>query len=69
MAAMYAIYHGPAQLRNMAIKNVLYARAVGALFTHYGHEVISTDGNAGQILSDTVTVKVKGSEQSQRGLF
>jgi glycine dehydrogenase len=59
MAAMYAIWHGPNQLRNMAIKNVLYARAVAELFRHYGHEVISAPEGS-QILSDTVTIRPRG---------
>lgn len=68
MAAMYAVWHGPTQLRNMAIKDVLYARAVAALFTHYGYEVVSTDAN-GKQLSDTVTVRVPGESPAAKALI
>lgn len=59
MAAMYAIYHGPAQLRNMEVKNVLYARAVAALASHYGYELATSSYQAGGLpLSDTIAIKI-----------
>lgn len=64
MAAMYAVYHGPTQLRNMAIKNVQYARAVEALFSHYGHEVVSNGAASKAALSDTVTIRLNVNDKA-----
>ncbi|KAK5991282.1 Glycine cleavage system P protein [Cladobotryum mycophilum] len=57
MSAMYAIYHGPEQLREMAINNLRQARMIQAAAQHYGLKVStsSVDPN-GQVLSDTVTL-------------
>lgn len=57
MAAMYAIYHGPAQLKEMAVNNLRYARMIQDAAQHYGHTVAtSTLDPNGRVLSDTVTL-------------
>jgi glycine dehydrogenase len=50
----------------MAIKNVLYARAVAELFKRYGHDVVSQEG---EVLSDTVTVRHSGDKNAQEILY
>ncbi|POR32269.1 Glycine dehydrogenase (Decarboxylating), mitochondrial, partial [Tolypocladium paradoxum] len=58
MSAMYAIYHGPAQLKEMAVNNLRYARMVQAAAQHYGLEVPTrTLDPKGRVLSDTVTLR------------
>ncbi|KAK3186125.1 glycine decarboxylase subunit P [Lecanicillium sp. MT-2017a] len=58
MSAMYAIYHGPEQLREMAVSNLRHARAIQAAAEHYGLKVsTSTIDPKGRVLSDTVTLK------------
>ncbi|KPM41976.1 putative glycine dehydrogenase (decarboxylating), mitochondrial [Neonectria ditissima] len=57
MAAMYAIYHGPAQLKEMAIASLRYARALQAVARHYDFKVTTaTLDLGGKILSDTITI-------------
>jgi glycine dehydrogenase len=57
MAAMYAIYHGPAQLKEMAVNNLRYARMLQSAAQHYGLTVpTATLDPKGRVLSDTVTV-------------
>lgn len=57
MAAMYAIYHGPEQLREMAVSNLRHARILQSAAQHYGLNVItsSVDGK-GRVLSDTIAI-------------
>ncbi|KOS20975.1 putative glycine dehydrogenase [Escovopsis weberi] len=59
MSAMYAVYHGPEQLREMAINNLRQARMIQAAAAHYGLKVstASVDPN-GRVLSDTVTISL-----------
>ncbi len=58
MAAMYAIYHGPAQLKEMAVNNLRFARMLQAAAQHYGLEVPTRTLDAeGRVLSDTVTLR------------
>ncbi|KYK60957.1 putative glycine decarboxylase P subunit [Drechmeria coniospora] len=58
MAAMYAIYHGPAQLKEMAVNNLRYARMLQAAAGHYGLDVSTkTLDPDGRVLSDTVTLR------------
>lgn len=57
MAAMYAVWHGPSQLRDMAVRNVLYARVVATLATQYGLSLSSSESGAKGVFSDTVTIK------------
>ncbi|PHH78247.1 hypothetical protein CDD83_4001 [Cordyceps sp. RAO-2017] len=58
MAAMYAVYHGPAQLRGMAASYVRYARMLQATAQHYGHQVVTrTLDPEGRVLSDTVVLR------------
>lgn len=55
MAAMYAVYHGPSQLKAMAIDNIRSARMVADLGKAFGFKVLSSpDG----VLSDTVAFQV-----------
>ncbi|KAK8929356.1 putative glycine dehydrogenase (decarboxylating), mitochondrial [Metarhizium anisopliae] len=57
MAAMYAIYHGPAQLKEMAVNNLRHARMVQSAAQHYGLTVPTTTLDPqGRVLSDTVTI-------------
>ncbi|KAG5981000.1 hypothetical protein E4U55_003418 [Claviceps digitariae] len=57
MAAMYAIYHGPAQLKEMAVNNLRYARMIQSAAQHYGLTVVTaTLDPKRRVLSDTVTV-------------
>ncbi|KAH0600138.1 hypothetical protein MHUMG1_01134 [Metarhizium humberi] len=57
MAAMYAIYHGPAQLKEMAVNNLRHARMVQSAAQHYGLTVpTATLDPQGRVLSDTVTI-------------
>ncbi|KAG8422181.1 glycine decarboxylase subunit P [Metarhizium acridum] len=57
MAAMYAIYHGPAQLKEMAINNLRHARMIQSAAQHYGLTVpTATLDPRGRVLSDTVTI-------------
>lgn len=57
MSAMYAIYHGPEQLKEMAVTNLRHARMIQAAAQHYGLKVAtsSVDANS-KVLSDTVTL-------------
>ncbi|KJZ72518.1 hypothetical protein HIM_08042 [Hirsutella minnesotensis 3608] len=58
MAAMYAIYHGPNMLRDMAVRNLRWARALQAAARYYGLEVTTRTLDAqGQVLSDTITIR------------
>ncbi|KAK2593939.1 glycine decarboxylase subunit P [Conoideocrella luteorostrata] len=57
MAAMYAIYHGPAQLKEMALNNLRYSRMIQSAAQHYGLTVpTATLDPKGRVLSDTVTI-------------
>ncbi|GFP57393.1 glycine dehydrogenase (decarboxylating), mitochondrial [Trichoderma asperellum] len=57
MSAMYAIYHGPEQLREMAINNLRHARMIQAAAQHYGLNVSTASVDAeGKVLSDTVSL-------------
>ncbi|PHH70637.1 hypothetical protein CDD80_5879 [Ophiocordyceps camponoti-rufipedis] len=57
MAAMYAIYHGPKQLRTMAIASLRHARMIQKAAEHYGLEVCTrTIDPEGRVLSDTVAI-------------
>ena len=58
MAAMYAIYHGPAQLKEMAVNNLRYSRMIQGAAKHYGLTVpTETLDPKGRVLSDTVTLR------------
>ncbi|KAM3530833.1 hypothetical protein MY4038_004769 [Beauveria bassiana] len=60
MSAMYAIYHGPGQLREMAVTNLRHARMIQAAAQHYGLNVITSSVDPeGRVLSDTVTISFK----------
>ncbi|KFA64794.1 hypothetical protein S40285_01348 [Stachybotrys chlorohalonatus IBT 40285] len=57
MAAMYAIYHGPTQLREMAANNLRYARMIQRAAQHYGIDVATSSVDSEtQVLSDTITL-------------
>ena len=57
MAAMYAIYHGPEQLREMAVSNLRHARMIQSAAQHYGLNVVTSSIDPeGRVLSDTVTI-------------
>ncbi|KAG6107729.1 hypothetical protein E4U14_004043 [Claviceps sp. LM454 group G7] len=57
MAAMYAVYHGPAQLKEMAVANLRYSRMIQSAAQHYGLSVITaTLDPRGRVLSDTVAI-------------
>lgn len=60
MAAMYAIYHGPEQLRQMALNNMLHARMIGEAATFYGFKIstVSPDSKT-PIVFDTVAIYFK----------
>ncbi|KAI9172327.1 putative glycine dehydrogenase (decarboxylating) [Paramyrothecium foliicola] len=60
MAVMYAIYHGPSQLREMAANNLRYARMVQNTAEHYGLNVAtaSVDPKV-QVLFDTLAISTK----------
>lgn len=65
MAAMYAIYHGPEQLKQMAAASLQYTRAIQALALHYGYEVTTaTLDPKGKVLSDTITIKLDNVDQA-----
>lgn len=58
IAAMYAVYHGPAQLKAMAVENIRFARIVASLAQSYGYEVVgSPDAKDNAILSDTFALR------------
>ncbi|XP_044721372.1 glycine cleavage system p-protein [Hirsutella rhossiliensis] len=58
MAAMYAIYHGPAQLKQMAFTGIRYARMLQAAAQHYGLRVTTrTLDPEGRVLSDTISIR------------
>ena len=58
MAAMYAIFHGPQRLQDMAIWCLRHARMVKTLAESYGYQVTSRSLNGkDQLLSDTVTIR------------
>ncbi|PHH61025.1 hypothetical protein CDD81_847 [Ophiocordyceps australis] len=55
MAAMYAVYHGPAQLRKMALAGIRWARMVQRAAVYYGIRVLSrTPQIDGWLISDTI---------------
>ncbi|PHH82283.1 hypothetical protein CDD82_6463 [Ophiocordyceps australis] len=55
MAAMYAVYHGPAQLKQMGLAGIRWARMVQKAADYYGFQVISrTPQVDGLVLSDTI---------------
>ncbi|KAK7433216.1 glycine decarboxylase subunit P [Neonectria magnoliae] len=57
MAAMYAIYHGPEQLKDMAVASLRYSRAIQTIARHHEFKVITaTLDPEGRILSDTITI-------------
>lgn len=57
MAAMYAVYHGPAQLQQMAVNNLRYSRMIQSAAQHYGLSVpTKTLDPEGRVLSDTVVI-------------
>lgn len=53
MAAMYAVYHGPAGLKNIATRIAILTQTVADAITERGFELVSND------FFDTITVKVK----------
>lgn len=58
MAAMYAVYHGPAQLKAMALDNIRQARIIAELARSLGHEVVgSSINNEDVIISDTIAIR------------
>ncbi|EQL01150.1 Glycine cleavage system P protein [Ophiocordyceps sinensis CO18] len=58
MAAMYAVYHGPAQLKQMAFAGIRYARMLQDAAQHYGLRVTTrTLDPAGRVLSDTISIR------------
>ncbi|KAG6268263.1 hypothetical protein E4U48_004768 [Claviceps purpurea] len=66
MAAMYAVYHGPAQLKEMAVTNLRYSRMVQSAAQHYGLPVTTaTLDPQGRVLSDTVTITFDSAEACQ----
>lgn len=66
MAAMFAIYHGPEQLKSMAIQTVRFARALQMVAEHYGHQVVTaTPDPEGKVLSDTVTIRFQSPDTLQ----
>ncbi|KAK7418635.1 glycine decarboxylase subunit P [Neonectria punicea] len=57
MAAMYAIYHGPEQLKDMAVASLRYCRAIQTIARHHELKVTTaTLDPEGRILSDTITI-------------
>ncbi|KHO01389.1 Glycine cleavage system P protein [Metarhizium album ARSEF 1941] len=66
MAAMYAIYHGPAQLREMAVNNLRYARMLQSAAQHYGLTVPTlTLDPQGRALSDTIAISFENPKACQ----
>jgi glycine dehydrogenase len=67
MAAMFAIYHGPAQLKSMAVDNIRSARAIADLAHACGYEVVGSNlGGKNAIISDTVTLRFRSAEAAER---
>lgn len=66
MAAMYAIYHGPAQLKEMAVNNLRYSRMIQSAAQHYGLAVdTATLDPKGRVLSDTLALTFNEPKASQ----
>lgn len=58
MAAMYAIYHGPGQLRAMALENLRGARLIQKAARWFGYSAPGSSLHPeGLVLSDTVTIR------------
>ncbi|KAF7547659.1 hypothetical protein G7046_g8937 [Stylonectria norvegica] len=64
MAAMYAVYHGPEQLRQMATNRLRFVRLLQETAEHYGHKVATKtlDPN-GKVLFDTITFRLEDQNQ------
>lgn len=63
MAVMYAIYHGPSQLRQMAANNLRYARMVQNTAEHYGFTIATSSVDPKvQVLFDTVAIDAKDAD-------
>ncbi|PFH58506.1 hypothetical protein XA68_13591 [Ophiocordyceps unilateralis] len=57
MAAMYAVYHGPAQLRDLALIGVRFARMLQSAARHFGLDVCTrTLDPGGRVISDTIAI-------------
>ncbi|KAF4124412.1 glycine dehydrogenase [Geosmithia morbida] len=65
MAAMYAIYHGPAQLRAKALENLRGARMIQKAALYFGYKAPGSPLQPeGLVLSDTVTLQ--GLDEARR---
>lgn len=65
MASMYAVYHGPAELKAMALDNIRSARIVAALAQSAGFEVVGSPDTKGDIImSDTVTIRLNSKDEA-----
>lgn len=61
MAAMFAVYHGPDQLREMAVWGLRNSRMLQAAAQHFGYLVQSKSvHSSGLALSDTLTIQPTG---------
>ncbi|CAM1506280.1 Fc.00g059210.m01.CDS01 [Cosmosporella sp. VM-42] len=64
MAVMFAIYHGPKELQQMATECLRYARVLQDAAEHYGLEVnTATLEPKGRVLSDTITISFDNKER------
>lgn len=66
MASMYAVYHGPQQLKQMYLHCLRYARVLQDVAEHYGLNVnTETLNSEGKILSDTLTITFDKAETAE----